>query len=68
MSKRLVLRPFVKNLYCEIKDMQIGKEEIKLVFIGGMFVFIDNLKASTKNAQQDCRIHEYTQKSHFYVY
>lgn len=68
MSKSSVLRPFVKNLYCEIEDIQIGKEEIKLLlFIDDMFVFIENLKESTKNAQQDCKIQEYTQKPHFYI-
>lgn len=65
MSKRSVLRLFVKNLYCEIKDIQIGKEEIKLLlFTDDMYVFIENLKESTNNSQHDCRIQEYAQKSH----
>lgn len=72
MSKRSVLRLFVKNLYCEIKDIQIGKEEMNtvssfiyiLLFTDDMYVFIENLKESTNNSQHDCRIQEYAQKSH----
>ena len=49
ISKRSALRPFIKNLYCEIKDIEIGKEKIKLLlFIHDMIVFIENPKESTK--------------------
>lgn len=60
----------------EIKDIQIGKEEIKLSFFAdGMIIYIENLKKSTKTKLlaliSDCsKVAGYKayQKNQFFAY